>query len=71
MREEKINSKEFLRCNECLSKELGFGQTTCENKLGHGKEFIDYKCRFCCNIALFVCYQGTYFCDSCHLKACR
>ena len=59
---------ENLRCKECLSKELGFGQLTCKR---HGADFIDYKCRFCCKIALYVCFNGTHLCESCHLKACR
>ena len=59
-----------MRCAACLGEELGFGKTECEVP-GHGTQFIDYKCRFCCNLALYVCYQGTHFCDSCHLKACR
>ena len=57
---------EHLRCQECLSKELGFGQKSCEK---HGETFIDYKCRFCCNIALYVCFNGTHFCQSCHHQA--
>ena len=68
MREERNIKKENLRCNKCLSEELGFGQFSCDI---HGDKFIDYKCRFCCNIALYVCFNGTHFCHSCHLKACR
>ena len=59
MQEERTTLNQHLRCQECLSKELGFGQQSCER---HGKTFIDYKCRFCCNIALYVCFNGTHFC---------
>ena len=68
MREERNIGQQDLRCGQCLSDELGFGQTTCDI---HGDKFIDYKCRFCCNVALYVCFNGTHFCYSCHLKACR
>ena len=62
--------KEDLRCPKCISDELGFGQSTCPKGL-HGDKYIDYKCRFCCNIALYVCFAGTHMCDSCHKKACK
>ena len=68
MREERQTHSEHLRCKECLSKELGFGTVTCAK---HGEEFIDYKFRFCCNIATYVCFNGTHFCNDCHFKACR
>ena len=33
----------------------------------HGNEFIDYKCMYCCSIALFICCKGRYyFCTPCH-----
>jgi len=35
----------------------------------HGKEFIEYKCRFCCNVSVWFCFGTTHFCDDCHKKA--
>lgn len=70
MREERSIEQKDLRCQKCLSEELGFGQMVCP-KREHGKEYIDYKCRFCCNIALYVCFNGTHYCKSCHGKACN
>lgn len=32
----------------------------------HGRDFITYKCQFCCNEALFFCFGTTHFCDACH-----
>ncbi|XP_024530918.1 uncharacterized protein LOC9631788 [Selaginella moellendorffii] len=35
-------------------------------KLGHGNQFVEFKCRFCCSIATFFCFGTIHFCDSCH-----
>lgn len=35
----------------------------------HKDAFIDYKCRFCCSLALFFCFGTHHFCDPCHRKA--
>ena len=70
MLEERSTLKQHLRCKECLSKELGFGNASCDKK-EHGDLYIDYKCRFCCNVATFVCYNLTHFCNECHTKATR
>merc|ERR1711918_329734 len=32
----------------------------------HGTDYLEYKCRFCCSIAVFFCFGTTHFCDSCH-----
>jgi hypothetical protein len=37
----------------------------------HGKEYIEYKCRFCCNVACWFCWGTTHFCDQCHQKATK
>lgn len=37
----------------------------------HGKDFIEYKCKFCCKIASWYCWGTTHFCDSCHKRQCR
>ena len=35
----------------------------------HGNGFIDFKCTFCCSIALFFCGGNRYFCTPCHNDA--
>jgi len=32
----------------------------------HGKDWIQYKCRFCCRVASFHCWGNTHFCKECH-----
>eukprot|EP00742_Colponemidia_sp_Colp-10_P004729 GILJ01005044.1.p1 GENE.GILJ01005044.1~~GILJ01005044.1.p1 ORF type:complete len:1771 (+),score=301.85 GILJ01005044.1:1764-7076(+) len=32
----------------------------------HGREFLDFKCRFCCSVSVFFCFGTTHFCDACH-----
>lgn len=44
------------------------GKTTCPK---HGKDFIEYKCKFCCNIASWYCWGTTHFCEDCHSRQCK
>ena len=32
----------------------------------HGDEAIEFKCRFCCSVALWFCFGTTHFCEPCH-----
>lgn len=32
----------------------------------HGTEYIGYKCRYCCSMAVFFCFGTTHFCPVCH-----
>ena len=43
------------------------GKTECPK---HGKEFIEYKCKFCCKIASWFCWGTTHFCEDCHKRQC-
>ncbi|KAF2070852.1 hypothetical protein CYY_007838 [Polysphondylium violaceum] len=52
---------EDLICGGCSSN----GNETCKI---HGKEYIEYKCKYCCNISIFFCWGKTHFCDDCHKK---
>ena len=61
--EQDETKREDLVCQKCISKEFGAGQTNCEK---HGQAQIDWKCQFCCNIALYHCFGTTYFCYPCH-----
>jgi E3 ubiquitin-protein ligase MYCBP2 len=47
---------------------MGKGVTKCSK---HGVDYIDFKCRFCCSIALWFCFGTTHFCDPCHREAGR
>ena len=59
--------KEDLLCKDCSYKALGYGKEMCEI---HGNEFIDWKCMFCCSVALFACTGGTgFYCTPCHNDA--
>jgi len=52
---------EELICQSC--QPLLGGATECEI---HGREFLEYKCRFCCSVAVWFCFGTTHFCDKCH-----
>ena len=56
-------SKDSLICKDCQLKAYGAGTSHCDK---HGKTNIDWKCNFCCSVALFHCFGTTYFCDRCH-----
>ncbi|XP_041463247.1 E3 ubiquitin-protein ligase MYCBP2-like isoform X4 [Lytechinus variegatus] len=32
----------------------------------HGTDFLEYKCRYCCSVAVFFCFGSTHFCQACH-----
>ena len=38
------------------------------NCLKHGKDFIEYKCRYCCKIAAFFRWGITHFCEDCYKR---
>ncbi len=40
--------KEELVCGKCAAVAVGGGDKTCPK---HGTDFIEYKCKFCCNIS--------------------
>ena len=44
------------------------GTTDCKI---HGKDFIEYKCKFCCKIASWFCWGTTHFCEDCHARQCK
>lgn len=54
---ENMEAKNFL-CQQCAEKELGYGKEICEI---HGNEFTDFKCQWCCSIALYVTDGGSKF----------
>ena len=32
----------------------------------HGTDYLEYKCRFCCSVAVYFCFGSTHFCNACH-----
>lgn len=34
----------------------------------HGKDFLEWKCQFCCTISSWYCWGKTHFCNDCHTK---
>ncbi|XP_033642320.1 E3 ubiquitin-protein ligase MYCBP2-like isoform X2 [Asterias rubens] len=32
----------------------------------HGTDFLEYKCRYCCSVAVFFCFGRTHFCNACN-----
>ncbi|KAJ3430755.1 e3 ubiquitin-protein ligase mycbp2 [Anaeramoeba flamelloides] len=54
-----------LICGGCSFVE-GSNSDPCKK---HGTDYLIWKCKFCCNIAVWFCWGNTHFCDSCHRKA--
>ena len=54
-------------CENCSDLRLVAGQADCQT---HGKEFIAYKCKFCCSVSSWFCWGNTHFCDPCHRRQC-
>ena len=50
-------------CSLCQSFGEGAGKTHCEK---HGDRGIMYKCRYCCEVAIWHCFGTTHFCEPCH-----
>jgi len=68
MQEEAKNDNfkpEELVCAECSS--VGITLESCPK---HGKDYIEFKCKFCCNIATWFCWGSTHFCEPCHKRQC-
>ena len=57
---EKFDPKELI-CPSCCPVE----GTNCKR---HGSEFISFKCRYCCSMAVWFCWGNTHFCDPCHRR---
>ena len=54
---------EAFLCRQCTEIELGYGKEMCDI---HGNEFCDFKCSYCCSIALFVIDNGAkLYCQPC------
>ena len=66
---EDTTRREDLICRPCLIEDMSIGSNIC--KKGHGAEFIDWKCMYCCSIATFNCGGVRWFCTPCHDDAGR
>src|SRR3569833_360372 len=44
---------------------VGAGIKNCKK---HGTDFIEFKCKFCCNISQWFCWGNTHFCEPCHKR---
>ena len=70
--DENANNREHdpshLLCGGCGALDGVAGISNCKK---HGKEFITYKCKFCCNESSWFCWGTTHFCDSCHKRQCN
>jgi len=54
---------EDLLCKDCVLEQLGAGKDVCEK---HGKAQIDWKCMYCCDVAVYHCFGTHYMCNRCH-----
>ena len=52
-----------LTCNSCMPEP----PNTCHI---HGKQFLRYKCRFCCAVATFHCGGVRHFCEVRYVYLC-
>jgi hypothetical protein len=63
---ENFNEKELI-CGSCCAKKFKNTKSCAK----HDTQFIEYKCKFCCNIATWFCWGTTHFCEECHQKQIR
>lgn len=51
-----------LVCGACSGSHLAQECPT------HGKDFLEWKCQFCCTISSWYCWGKTHFCNDCHTR---
>eukprot|EP00347_Sterkiella_histriomuscorum_P021021 403335566 len=61
--EAKQPKPEDLLCIVCTSYRYKILDDNCVH---HGVEYIEYKCQFCCETAVWYCWGGTRMCETCH-----
>jgi len=59
---------EDLICSKCRNLKDAKDLVSCPK---HGREYIEYKCKFCCKVASWFCWGTTHFCDDCHKRQCN
>eukprot|EP00249_Psilotum_nudum_P016899 c26043_g1_i1 orf=138-2213(+) len=63
-RNENAHNPADLICGGCSA--ASGGKSIC--KKGHGKEYIEFKCRYCCSVATYFCFGVIHFCNMCHIS---
>eukprot|EP00347_Sterkiella_histriomuscorum_P011491 403372252 len=61
--EAKQPKPEDILCIVCTSYRYEILDDNCVH---HGDEYIEYKCQFCCETAVWYCWGGTRMCEPCH-----
>ncbi|CAI2364881.1 unnamed protein product [Moneuplotes crassus] len=61
-----FDEKELI-CGACSGEDFK-GKVHCDT---HGDEFIEFKCRYCCNYSQWFCFGNTHFCNRCHSNLTR
>ncbi len=54
-----INERDVV-CAKCSKVE------SMEDCPTHGRDYLAYKCRFCCRLATYFCWDKCHFCTPCH-----
>ena len=57
--------REELVWAACSADAVGGGIKNCK---AHGRDYIEFKWKFCCKIAQWFCWGSTHFCDDWHTK---
>lgn len=60
---EETTTRDDLLCKDCQLEAYGVGDAMCNQ---HGTKHIEWKCLFCCSVAVYFCYGTHYFCQRCH-----
>jgi len=63
------------RCEDSVTEDYDRSELVCgacsdvaraQMCVRHGSDFLEYKCRYCCTVAVFFCFGTTHFCAACH-----
>lgn len=57
-----VNEQKDLFCPPCIIKKNGFDA----NCAIHGNKYAQFKCKYCCSVAVWFCFGSTHYCDKCH-----
>ena len=60
--------RDFYKAEELVCPSCSCRDSERSNCAMHGKDFIEFKCKFCCSIACWFCWGNTHFCDPCHRR---
>ena len=54
---------EDIKCKTCRLDAKVASQQKCSI---HGWEYLEYKCKFCCKQAKYLCPNDIHYCEPCH-----